>query len=316
MKKMKKLNLLLGTLLATAALSHAVDSYSDVVGYQKTTFPAGSSLQGVGFVKPPVYSGSASKVSSTSISVSGLTAATGSLNPVNGLPTHYVEVVSGVNEGNYADVVSNNGATIVLDADITNLGSTENIVIRPHTKLSEIFAGNTDLADYSDSLSIFQPDGSSLVFLRDSSTASGWLDASSFNEADAIINPSQGFVLVASAQGTYTFKGTVKKTKTVVPLYAGAVNIVCAGNPSATSLSIQNVNLGANLVDYSDSAAVFSNNGSLSQDYTLLWGGGADGFLDASTFSPISGLNIGGTTGIVVSVGADTSWVVSAPYTP
>ena len=60
---MKKIHLLIGTLLTTVALSHAVDSYSDVVGYSKASFSAGTTGQSVGFVKAAVFTGSASKLS-------------------------------------------------------------------------------------------------------------------------------------------------------------------------------------------------------------------------------------------------------------
>ncbi|NBU73369.1 MAG: hypothetical protein EBS53_18330 [Bacteroidetes bacterium] len=313
---MKKINLLIGTFLTTVALSHAVDSFSDVVGYQKTVFPAGSSLQGVGFINPDVIAATATKLSASSISVPGLSSAANSLAPSGGLPTHYVEITSGSREGMLADILSNNGTTVVLDADISSFNSTETIAIRKHVKISDVFKNSTGLGDYQDSLSVYQLDGSASVFLRDSSTTTGWLDASSFNESDAVLYPSQGCVLVSATGGSFTFSGTVKKTKTVIPLNAGAVNIVSLGNPSSGNFNIGNINLGAGLVDYSDSVSVFSTNGALTQDYTLLWAGAADGFLDASTFSPVSGITVPGTAGFVVSVMTDTSWSVAAPYTP
>ena len=67
---------------------------------------AGTTGQSVGFVKAAVFTGSASKLSNSSFSASGLTVANNSLGPVGGLPTHYVEITSGANEGLNADILS------------------------------------------------------------------------------------------------------------------------------------------------------------------------------------------------------------------
>jgi len=314
MKKMKKMNLLLGTLLATVALSHAVDSYSDVVGYSKGSFSAGTTGQSVGFVKAAVFTGSASKLSNSSLSASGLTAANNSLAPVGGLPTHYVEITSGANEGLNADIISNTGTTVVVDGDLSNVGATEQIVIRPHVKASNVFAGNTDLADFTDTLQVFNADGSSTSLLRDSSQPSGWVDISTFAQADVVIYPGQAFLLSTAGSGQYTFTGVVKSNATVVPLYAASLNYVSPGNPSANP-DIQTSNLGANLGEYVDTVGTFSADGNFIQNRVVLWAGATDKFIDVDTFSTASGVNIPGGGAVLVSVAADTTWKVPAPYT-
>ena len=311
---MKNINLLIGTFLTTIALSHAVDSYSDVVGYSKSSFPAGTSGHGVGFVKPAVFTGSATKLSNTSISATGLSVANNSLGPVGGLPTHYVEITSGTNEGLNADIVSNTGTTVVVDADLSNVGSTENIVIRPHVKASDVFAGNTSLGDYSDTLLVYNSDGTTFSLLRDSSSSTGWIDPNTFSSADVVIYPGQGFLLNASSPGNFTFSGTVKSTATVVPLYASSVNLVSAGNPSGNP-DIQTSGLGANLSAYADTVGTFTTDGSFVQNATYLWAGAPDNFIDPNLFSTVSGVSLPGAQAILVGVSTDTTWKAPAPYT-
>ena len=314
---MKKINLLaVLALAATPAFLHAqTTSYSDVVGYNTSSFPAGTSGHGVGFVKAALYTGSASKLSPTSFSAAGLTAANNSLAPVSGLPTHYVEIVSGANEGLIMDIVSNTGTTVVVDGDLSSVGATEQIAVRAHVKASEVFAGNTSLADFTDTLLVYNADGSSYTLLRDSSSPSGWVDPNLFSPADVVIYPGQAFLLSTASAGSFTTTGNVKSTATLIPLYASSLNYISAGNPS-TSPDIQVSGLGANLAAYVDTVATFVNNGSFEQSATYLWAGAPDNFIDPNLFSTVSGVGLPGTGAILVSVSADTAWKAPAPYTP
>jgi hypothetical protein len=315
MKKMKKLNLLLGTLIATAALSHAVDSYSDVVGYLKSSFPSGTSGQAAAFVKPDVYTGSASKSTASSFSVTGLALANNSLAPSGGLPTHYLEITSGTLEGYLIDILSNSGTTVQVNGTLPAISGSVSVSIRPHVKVSDIFKGNTSLADYTDTVMVYNSDGSTVSLLRDSSSTTGWVDANTFSAADFVVYPSQAFLLNTSGSGTFTFSGTVKKTATLVPLYASSVNFVSVSNPS-TNPSLQNSNLGTNLADYVDTVGTFSTDGNFSQNGTYLWAGATDKFIDPNTFSTVSGVNLPGAQAILVGVSSDTTWKLAAPYTP
>jgi hypothetical protein len=314
---MKKTNLLaILTLAATPTFLHAqTTTYSDVVGYNTSSFPAGTSGHGVGFVKAALFTGSASKLSSTSFSVAGLTVANNVLAPVSGLPTHYIEVVAGVNEGLSADIVSNTGATVVVDGDLSSLGATEQITIRAHVKASEVFAGNTSLTELLDTLLVYNADGSSYTLLRDSTSPSGWIDPNSFTPADVVIYPGQAFLLGTSAEGSFTTTGNVKSTATLIPLYASSLNYISAGNPS-TSPDIQTSGLGGNLAVLIDTVSTFVNNGSFEQSATYLWAGHPNNFIDPNLFSTVSGVGLPGTGAVLVSVSADTVWKAPAPYTP
>jgi len=303
-------------LAATPAFLHAqTTSYSEAVGYSTSTFPGGTSGHGVGFVKPAIFTGSATKLSTSSISVSGLTAANNSLAPSGGLPTHYVEIISGANEGLNVDVVSNTGTTVVVDADLSSIGSSENIAIRPHVKASDVFAGNSSLGDFNDTFIVYNSDGSTSSLLRDSTSATGWVDPATFSAADLVIYPGQAFLLNTSGAGSFTFSGSVKATATLVPLYSGSVNLVTAANPSSNP-NIQSSGLGDNLSAFNDTVGTFSSDGSFVQNSNYLWAGDPDKFIDPNTFGTVTGVSLPGLEAILVGVAADTNWKAPAPYQP
>jgi len=311
---MKKMNLLLGTLLATVALSHAVDSYSDVVGYYKKSFPTGGSLQSVALLKPVSFQGTASGISSTVLTATGANWVGNQFAPVNGLPAYYVEITSGPREGYLYDIVSNTDASVTVDdASMAAAGSTPSFLIRAHTKLSEVLGPSVSLSDYQDQATIYNSDGTYSNFLRDSSTGTGWLDATLFSESDAVIYPNQGYILTSAAAGDYTITGTLKSTKTAVPLFPNVPNIVSLANPGGVSRDVQSINLGANMADFQDQVAKYNNDGSLTLNVNLLYSGSAEGFYDATTFSAASGVTLQGEESVIASVVSPTVWIVNPP---
>jgi hypothetical protein len=96
-------------------------------------------------------------------------------------------------------------------------------------------------------------------------------------------------------------------------LYANQPNIVALANPGGATKDIQNINLGANLSDFNDQVAVYSQDGALSQSATLLWAGASDGFYDATSFSPAVGVTIAGTEPVIVTPVQDTTWNLASP---
>ena len=310
---MKKLNLLLGTLIATAALSHAVDSYSDVVGYNKLSFPTGNSAQAATFVKPSVFTGTATSKTLNSITVSS--ASFGSLGPVGGLPTHYVKITSGSMNGYVLDILSNTSTSITIDGDLSTAGSTPSFVIRPHVKASDLFRGNTDLSPGSDTMTIYNANGTSTVMLWvGSDSTTGWINPVTEAELDGIIYPGEGFILTTQKSGSFTFQGSVETLPTVTPLFPGVVNLVSLSSPNASTKDLQLINLGLNMAPGSDTVQFLSKTGSLSSAGVYLWAG-TDGFIDAVTESPAA-VNVDAAEVLNVTVVSPTTWQTPAPYTP
>ncbi|NCY22001.1 hypothetical protein EBX31_08605 [bacterium] len=240
---MKKIHLLIGTFLTTVALSHAVDSYSDVVGYSKVTLPSGTRAIVPGFVKASVFSGSG-LVSGQTLVASGLTA--NALKPTQvgtgapDYPTHYVEITSGAYEG-YSFDVSSNTATSVTVSGLPSAvnGTTVSYTIRPHLTLADI--DSSSLPDGNVVLVMFNnPNVSATTFLYDS--AGTWYDGSgSFVMNHAVLYPGTGFLLNnTSASTQINFTGVVKATKTVVPVYRlASQNLVGPVNPSTSTVLSQ-----------------------------------------------------------------------------
>ena len=306
------LGTILGGILALAGSAGISQTVSTpVVGFNKLTFPAGNSAHTAAFIKSNVFQGTASSKTANSLTASA--ASFGSLAPSGGLPTHYVKITSGPMQGYVMDILSNTATTVTVDGDLSTAGSTPSFVIRPHVKASDLFAGNTDLSAGSDTLTLFNENGSSTVLLwvgTDSPT--GWIDPVTEAVVDGVVYPGQGFVLTALAAGTFKFQGTVETVPTVVPLYAGAVNLVSTANPSSGSKSLQSIGLGLNMAPGSDTVEFWSNSGSLASSGVYLWAGGADGFIDAVTEASAAN-NVANSEVMNVTVLQNTTWKTDAP---
>ena len=313
---MKKMISHLMPLLMSSFFLNAQTVSTPIVGFEKKTFPSGTTGHGVGFVKTAAFQGIATSVTANSLAVTGASFTANQFAPVSGLPSYYIQITSGPQTGLVVDILGNTSTVLdVAAGDLANVSGTPNFVIRPHLKVSSLFQGNGDLMDYTDTVTIYNSDGTVSTLLRDSTSSTGWLDSTTFNASDCVIYPGQGFLLSTSGTGSFTSTGIVNPTQTIVPIYAGFVNLVSLSNPS-NGKNIQSINLGANLIDYTDTVGLFSSDGSLNQDTSLIWAGASDGFLDATSFTPAVGVDAGGTSAIIVNASSDTTWVQSSPLSP
>ena len=304
------LGLLIG-LIGSVANSQTVST--PVVGFNKFNFSAGNTAFTATFTKPSVFSGVATSKSSTWLTVS--TASFSSLGPVGGLPTHYVKITSGPLNGFVFDVVSNTGTTISVDGDLSTAGATPAFVVRPHVKVSDLFSSSSGLTDGLDTITVFNPDGTSSILLRAAAdSSSGWVNPIDESVANAVIYPGQGFYITAATSGNFTSSGQVETTQTVVPLYAGAINLVSRASPSGSGVQLGSLGLGSGLSPALDTVEFVSNDGNLSSTAVYLWAG-ADGFVNAVDESPAN-QNVAGGEVMNVTVANSTRWIAPAPYTP
>jgi len=313
--KIEKIAILICT-VALAGNSHCLaqtTSYSDVVGYETKSFVSGTTGHGYGLVGATKFQGVATSVTSDTITIGTTSFTASAFAPSEGLPSHFIQITSGPNEGLVVDILGNTTTSITVGAgDLSGVTGTPNFVVRPHTKVSNLFQSNTGLTDYSDTVTLYNSDGTTTTLLRDSAQTTGWLDSGTFTASDAVIYPGQAFLLSTSGPGSFTNTGVVNPSKTVVPIFAGLVNLVSLSNPS-NGKDIQQINLGANLADYADTVGTFSADGSLSQNNSLLWAGSAEGFLDSGTFGVATGVNAGGTSALLVNASGNTAWVQNSP---
>lgn len=305
---------LFGIILLGYPAAHAQTVSTPIVGFYKKTFPAGGSLQTSALIKAASFQGTASAVSGVTLTATGASWISNQFSPVNGFPAYYVEITTGALAGYLFDVISNSANTITVDAQsLSSAGVNPGFIVRAHRKISEVFNSATNLNDYQDQVTIYNSDGTTTTLLRDSSSGSGWIDATTFSESDPILYPAQGFVLTTQASGVMTLTGQVNPNPTVVPLYANQPNIVSLANPSGVLKNIQNINLGTNLSDFNDQVATYSQDGSLAQSATLLWAGATDGFYDATTFSPAVDVTITGAEPVIVTPVTSTVWNLASP---
>lgn len=312
---MKKTNLLaVLTLAATPAFLHAqTTSYSDVVGYNTLSFPAGNSTHAATFVKGNVFQGVASSKTVDTLTIPS--SSLGALGPSSGLPTHYVKITSGAMEGYVFDVLSSTATSITIDGDLTPAEATPSFVVRAHVKASELFAGNTSLSPGLDTVTVFNPDSTSTVLLWvGTDSATGWVDPVTEAVVDAVIYPGQGFVLTTVGSGNYRFQGTVENTPTVVPIFPGAVNLVTLASPGGGTKALQTSGLGANMASGLDTVEFWSQDGSLSSTEVYLWAG-ADGFVNVVTEAPAT-KDVGSSEVMNVTVVNPTTWKAPSPLTP
>lgn len=309
---MKKINLLLGTLLATVALSHAVDSYSDVVGYQKVSLPVGGKALAPTFIKSSVARGSATISGSTATfsgtPLQGLNLGPTTFSSVDNYPRYYVEVVSTDSPFfGYSFDVSSNTSSVVNSANIP-LGLTGIVMleIRPHITLADL--DPTSMNDGDSVNFINDPSGQQFTFYM---IGGDWYNGNfTPGYAHVPIYPGTGVIFTGqTAPATITLKGNVKVTPTAVPVSTTSYgNIIAPVNPSSlVDLRAQGLTGSLN-----DGAAFtrYTTDGTFVEDATFYTIGGA--VYDAN-FSPVSAsVNLPGAE--AVNVGAlDQDRVIIIP---
>ena len=241
---MKKLNLLLGTLLATVALSHAVDSYSDVVGYQKTTVVnSGYTSLGLSMVKAPIVTATVASKSGYNLILSQ------ALGTVDATKPYYLEVVSGALAGERADVTVTSSlanVTIVPSArntsNLTGLVNGDTVLVRQHILLRDLdnmispaLVGNDD-TNLCDRVLVFS---NGFLVYNKASDSDYYQDGELDPVADTLVIPPGSGVMLhrrSNSSATVTEFGTVRKNKFARP-YANGYQFICAAYPSGISPS-------------------------------------------------------------------------------
>jgi hypothetical protein len=312
---MNKLNVTLAILVsAVMGVNAQTPAFSPVVGYQVQSFSAGNTVHTVTFVKPNLFQGVASSKTESSLVVSGATF--GNYGLVDGSPTHYAKILDGPLVGYVFDIISSTSTSIVVDGSLATAGTTPKFLVREHIRLADVFATSTGLSDGSDTFTLFNADGSSsTVALRAANDSpSGWINVVTEQPMNPVIYPNQGFLLTTANSGTFTVAKNVESTPTVVPLYAGAVNLVSRASPGSNVLSPVQLGIGNAMSVGSDTIEWWSTDGSLaSQDVGLC--AGADGFINVVTEAPTAS-TLNGNTVLNVTVIQNTTFTVPAPYTP
>ena len=316
---------LLGTALFSVPAAFGQGATSGIVGFSSLSCPAGTTLIVPTLVNSSVFQGQAA-ISSDGLSVTPTTApawTTGVYSKTTfgggapNYPKYYAEVVAGANEGQIFDIDSNSSTALTLISAVpTTLGlrgTTVQVAIRQHMTLDKMVQGATGLTAFADAVSIFNPNGTQTGRNYDGTS---WLDESfNFSVGHTVIYPGTGLVFTAASPVTFTVMGEVKPTKTKVPMYAGATNIVGPVNP-ASATPLYGNSIASVLAAYADGVNAFSATG----DMSIVGSYASDGtsILDGS-FNPLPSNatdTIPLNRGVVVTVGTDTVWTVNSPLAP
>ena len=310
---MKKLNLALSMLLLAVMAGNAqTTASSPVVGYSKISCPSGTVIVVPTFVKSDLYAGS-SVIAADGFGCTAFTTGARSPNSGSSYPKSYVEITSGAFEGYTFDIISNTASKLSAAGIPANLvGQTVTIAVRDHLTLDDFVSGQTGLVDYDSGVSIYNPNGTTSV--RYFASPSWVADDFSTPAGDTVIYPGSGFTL-SSGGASFTFTGMVKATKTVVPLYTGAVNIVGPLNPS-TAKYITQIGIASALDPFNDGINSFSTNGQMSIN-TTYYSDGTD-ILDSgfSNLVPTISDNVPVNQGFVVTVSQNRTWTYNSPLNP
>lgn len=317
---------LLGTALLSvpAAFGQAPEATSGIVGFSTLSCPAGTSVVVPTLVNSSVFQGQAA-ISSDGLTITPTTAPGWTVGAYSkttfsdgtpNYPKFYAEVVSGVNEGLVLDIDNNSTTSLTMMLPVSPSvlrGTTVQIAIREHVTLNKIVQGATGLSPFSISVNIYNANGSQSTRFFDGTS---WVDESFlYSVGHSVIYPGAGIACSASTPAVFNFMGEVKPTKTQVPVYSSATNIVGTMNP-ASQTTFFNSGLVNPIANFNGGVNSFSTDGTMTTVGTYFSDGTS--LLDSS-FAPLTNSSpdsIPLNRGVVVSVTSDAVWTVNSPLAP
>ncbi|MBU6177830.1 MAG: hypothetical protein KGO80_08720 [Bacteroidetes bacterium] len=170
-----------------------------------------------------------------------------------------MEITSGDYAGTYYDIDSNTSTTLVLK-DTPNTSGAVSVVIRPHVTLGDVIKADSGIGEYSDSIAVYDKTGGFTAYYFAGGVVTG--DDFSTEMSHVPVSPGKGVGINTGATLNVTTQGLVRKGNLKVPVYAGAVNVVGAFNPSA-AVKLTALNLATELDAYSDSVVLYNSTGNL-----------------------------------------------------
>ena len=287
--------------LLSASFVFAQTVSTPVVGFSKESLPAGQHFFAPNFIKPAVYSGTASLsgASVTGLSLSGSLGLT-TYNDRQNFPTHYLEITSGPYAGTYYDISSNTANSVTL-VQTPNASGSVTVVVRPHVTLGDVIKADSGIGEYSDSISVYDNSGNFSSYYFAGGVVTG--DDFSTSMGHVPVPPGKGVGINAGGNLQVTTSGQVRNQALNVPVYPGAVNVVGMLNPSGAT-KLTSLSLGQQLDAYSESATLYDSSGNLSL-VAIAYSDGQDATDD--TFTPYTSTtspSVGTKGAMLVNVGS------------
>ena len=296
-----------GLLLSSA--SAQTTATTDPVGAKQVTIPAGNYPFSPVFVHANSFVGDISGLSEssgkTTVVLSGA-----SFSPdefaQGSFVRYYLEITSVPGdsslEGYGFDIATNSSSAVtvygLLDSGF-GIPSGSSVVIRKHMTISDVFENaEASLTAFGDSVKFFNDDGSSISLFY---TGNAWSSDFSTDESDFPVYPGSGFLTVFSSEISFSPTGSVKTTKTKIPVYAGALNFVGSLAPQDTIAG--DLGYQQSFLPFGDSAKLFTLDGNLGNITSLFAISDSTVSTDFSTSA--NDMPIEGETSRLVSVGSD-----------
>ena len=217
-----------------------------VWGWCKQTFRANNTeTYGIVFLNKDVFRGKVDSVTGTSVNVataSGSTSIVGSMTPGK---QHYLEVISGANEGKRYEVneAACTATTIAVDAGVTVPDLTGSLVaLRVHRTLGDVFLpanfqGATGV-NTAAQVQFYNPTTKAYTVyynLQVGTTIDKWVlagDSSLADRANTVIPPGEGMLVRTRSQTGFVFQaGMVRDTKFMAIIKGGTNNLMSNGYP-------------------------------------------------------------------------------------
>jgi uncharacterized protein (TIGR02597 family) len=252
----------------------------------------------------------------------------------DGTPNFFIEITSGNSEGLVADVSSNTSSTVTVDpsdAAVVTSAMPANVIIRPHTKVTEIFGNGATVllrgganASSADQL-LFGRGGSLQGIYYKTGIGAGWkITAGGANASNTVIYPGESVIVRRTTNSplTVTNTGAVNAGRALVPVSQGAMT-VATSFPVGTTLGSSGLYTGSTSTglqgganpNSADNVFLPDANGNL-VGYYYKTGIGA-GWKASAGGANASNVVVPATGGLYIVRRSVTNfnWVVAQPYT-
>ena len=262
MKFKTSLSIFSATLLAAGSVFG--QAVTDPVGFITLNVHGGGSvstpklsLLSPTLMRPILYQGVITNISTTTITVSGTPWAVGTFNGANG--SHYVEIVSTAvpaRSGTMSEIVSTPTSNTIVtagDLSVNQAAVGDTICIRKDVTIADVFGANNSAgllgsaedATTADEILIYNASTSAsyFYFTGIEGFPAGWYSSGDFSPANNVpIAPNEAVVIKRKAAGALaiTSAGTVKTGNTVMAVVNG-LNVL--GTSSAAGITLANSGL-------------------------------------------------------------------------
>lgn len=293
-------------------------TYTTPSGYTSSTIPAGNNPFAPGLTHDDTHSatmiGIVESGTDTTISFAPSSFTAAEFDAGTLYPLYYLEITdpgAAGNQGYVFDVLSNTDFKIVVPVRLGTdfgLSGTEQITVRKHMTVGDLFESATGLAAFSDSVKFFHDDNTTTSLFWD---GTNWTPDFATDHSTFPIYPGSGFLTVFGGEVNVTVFGAVKTTPTKVPVYGGAINFVSGLTPVDTTVG--DLNLVPSLAPFSENIKMFNQDGTLSELASYF----TDGLVMTKDFATDHGADpVSNSDSFLLNVGSDKYWTVPAAYIP